>query len=431
MRNKKKQKTDDGNLALTIKARIEFLDPKDAAKMQTTMEQYRLASSHVSQHIFDNGFDLNQYSLQKGLYTGLRSEFGLKSTMAQSCIRQTAARYKSRREQLAQNPAKYDSGEVDDNGYKIYLYFEKDLEWLEKPINFSQPQVDLVRGRDWSFLKDGTISLNTLNGRVFVRPSYSGFEKYMDGTWEYGTAKVVRYENMWFLHISATKNVGIYNVAETCEVVGIDRGIHNIMATYDTKGKGGFTKGKCVQKKHNHYKTLRKNLQKHNTKSSKRRIRTIGQRENRWMNDVNHCLSKTLVNQYDKNTLFVMENLVGADFAGTKHNNDLRDELSSWSHFDLGQKITYKAALKGSKAIEVSPRYTSQHCPMCGRIRKENRDHEHHIYICDICGYQINDDRIAAMNLTYLGLLYINGDPDPKFKKTWEQKSKTPKPLSA
>ena len=149
------------------------------------------------------------------------------------------------------------------------------------------------------------------------------------------------------------------------------------------------------------------------------------------MNDVNHCLSKTLVEQYGKDTLFVMEDLVGADFAADKRSSELREELSSWSHYDLAQKIAYKAALKGAKAIEVSAKYTSQHCPVCGRIRKANRDNDNHVYVCDRCGYQTNDDRIAAINLAYLGLLYVGGDPDPRFKKQWEPKPKKPKPVSA
>ena len=46
--------------------------------------------------------------------------------------------------------------------------------------------------------------------------------------------------------------------------------------------------------------------------------------------------------------------------------------------------------------------YTSQRCPKCGRINKDNRDHDLHLYHCDCCGYSSNDDRIAAINIQYL-----------------------------
>lgn len=66
--------------------------------------------------------------------------------------------------------------------------------------------------------------------------------------------------------------------------------------------------------------------------------------------------------------------------------------------------------------LEVDPAYTSQRCPKCGRIHKENRDHDTHSYTCDCCGYQSNDDRIGAMNLQLLGTLYISGEERPSFK---------------
>ncbi len=41
----------------------------------------------------------------------------------------------------------------------------------------------------------------------------------------------------------------------------------------------------------------------------KRKIKSIGSRENRWMNDINHSITKALVDKYGENTLFVLEDL--------------------------------------------------------------------------------------------------------------------------
>lgn len=65
--------------------------------------------------------------------------------------------------------------------------------------------------------------------------------------------------------------------------------------------------------------------------------------------------------------------------------------------------------------LKVSPKYTSQRCPRCGRILKSNRHRETHEYVCDACGYRTNDDRAGAMNIHYLGRMYAAGDPEPKF----------------
>ncbi|MGK9327167.1 hypothetical protein QML40_11120, partial [Aerococcus urinaeequi] len=49
-----------------------------------------------------------------------------------------------------------------------------------------------------------------------------------------------------------------------------------------------FYSGKSLIKKRRRFKKLRQSLQAKNTKSSRRRLKTIERRENRWMNDVNH-----------------------------------------------------------------------------------------------------------------------------------------------
>lgn len=135
------------------------------------------------------------------------------------------------------------------------------------------------------------------------------------------------------------------------------------------------------------------------------------------MTDVNHQLSKTLVDNYGANTLFVLENLVNVRFATEKVAKTKRYEQVSWAFYQLGQFLTYKAHLNNSEVIQVSAKYTSQRCPKCGRIWKNNRNHQQHLYICDRCGYQSNDDRIGAMNIQLLGTQYVSGNERPAFNK--------------
>src|SRR5699024_7602948 len=101
-------------------------------------------------------------------------------------------------------------------------------------------------------------------------------------------------------------------------VVGIDRGLHFLATCYDEKGKTNFISGKHILQVRRKYKKLRAELQKRGTKSAKRRLKKIGNRENRWMSDVNHKITKTLVNHYGKNTLFVLEDLTDVTCDTTK-----------------------------------------------------------------------------------------------------------------
>ena len=166
------------------------------------------------------------------------------------------------------------------------------------------------------------------------------------------------------------------------------------------------------------YSYLRKKLQAKGTKSAKRRLKAIGQRENRWISNINHCLSKTLVDHYESNTLYVIENLQDVTFERRYSVKSSTHDLHSWSFFDLANKLTYKAHNQGAEVLTVSASYTSQRCSKCGQIRKENRNHYLHQYHCSHCGFTTNDDRVAAMNLYELGKQYISGIEQPKFELT-------------
>ena len=398
---------------VNIKVKLNILEPNVGMKFSKTMEQYRLACNYVSEYLFNNNFPLNKNEVQKVIYNTIREKFNLKSQMTISCIRSVIARYKTVKTQMARRPYKYQ----DQNTGEWYREV-RDLTWLHKPISFNRPQVDLQRNRDWSYLSSGQLSINTLDGRVKVDPICRGFNQYLDGTWKFGLAKLLKSSGKWYLHISATKEVTDFDKQAVKHVVGIDRGLRFLATSYDEQGKTAFFDGQAIMRKRAKYQKLRAILQAKGTKSAKRRLKKLSGRENRWISDVNHCLSKTLVQKYGANTLFVLENLNGVSFERTDLPKALRNQNKSWAFYQLEQFLTYKAHLHNSEVVEVSAKYTSQRCPKCGVIKKDNRNHEKHEYHCDNCGYRSNDDRIGAMNIQLLGTQYISGQEQPKFELT-------------
>ena len=400
------------DLTKTIKLRISAT-PKQIKLFRQTTEQYRQACNFVSQYIFDNAFDLAYLGLNRALYADIRSRFGLKSQMAQSSIKTTIAKYKTVKQQLSQNPYRY----KDESGG--WRSITKTLEWLWKPVFFGRPQVDLVRDRDYSFVDGGkTLSINTLGGRVKCSFFGDHFVAYLDGSYDLGTAKLVELNGLWYLHIPVTKAVEDFEKKNVKHVVGIDRGLRFLAVSYDEQGKTEFVSGKKIATKRRKFQEVRRQLQSKGTKSAKRRLKAISGRENRWMSDVNHQISKTLVRKYGENTLFVLEDLTGVSFEdsnlsrGKKQNFDLR----SWSFYQLEQFLSYKARENKSEVLKVSAKYTSQRCPKCGTIHKENRDHRKHFYVCQ-CGYKSNDDRVGAMNIQLLGTMWISGDNHPRYER--------------
>ncbi|MDB6230601.1 transposase [Lactobacillus amylovorus] len=402
---------------LTVKVRLKPTN-KQAEQFDAVSEFYRQACNIVSAWYFDKHFAVARKDFNKDMYYLLKNRYPkLNTAMIQSTYRTVKARYDTVKTQLVKKPYRIWSGKYDDNKRKRYLSIKRDLEWLQKPIMFHRPQADYLRNINYSFTrKYSQISLNVLGKRIKVDYCHNFNNLLFASNSSLGTAKLVNACGHWFLHIPVAFDVTKLNNSQINHVVGIDRGLRFIATCYDEKGKTLFVNGKKVLETRRKYKKLRAELQAKGTKSAKKRLKKIGQRENRWMTDVNHRLSKTLVNHYGKNTLFVLEDLTSVTFDTTKNRRkDNRYEHSSWAFYQLEQFLAYKAQLKHSKVIEVSAQYTSQRCPKCGRINKENRNYSLHLYRCDRCGYSSNDDRIASMNIQYLGTEYVTGNPKPRF----------------
>jgi IS605 OrfB family transposase len=365
--------------AVTTTAIIQiYTNAGDRQGLQETMSAYRDACNYVSEYIFET-HELKQCSLNAVLYSSIREKFGLKSQMAESVIKTVIAKYKT--------------------------ILENQKEWIQ-PV-FKKPQYDLVWNRDYSLGKD-YFSVNTLGGRVKLPYAKEGMEKYFDHSiYKFGTAKLVHKHGKFYLHIAVTQEIPGMEFSEIARIVGIDRGINFVVATYDDEGKSTFVSGKQIKQIRSNYKKLRQELQRRGTPSSRRRLKCIGHRENRWMRDVNHCVSKALVENNPKHTLFVLEDLTGIRAATERVRVKDRYVSVSWAFYELEQMLIYKAALNESLVIKVDPRYTSQRCPKCGHTEKDNRNKKIHLFCCKKCGYRSNDDRIGAINVCCEGIDYL------------------------
>jgi IS605 OrfB family transposase len=362
----------------TVVAKIQiYANKNEEALLSQTMSAYSKACDFVSSIIYETQ-ELKQKQLHNALYSQIRAEFGLGSQMACSTLITTIARYKSAKS----------------NGH----------EWSR--IAFKNPECDLVWNRDYS-LNRNLFSVNTLEGRVKLKFQTKGMEKYFDGTWQFGTAKLVNKFNKWFLHIPMTKDIELLKEASVNNVVGVDLGINFLAVTYESNGKTKFFSGKQVKNTRGQYKATRKELQQRQTPSSRKRLKAIGQRENRYMADVNHCVTKALVTNYPKGTLFVLEDLFGVRSATEKVRVKYRYVSVSWAFYQFRQMLEYKAELYGHKVIVVSPKHTSQTCPKCGHSEKNNRNKKTHTFCCRNCSYTSNDDRVGAMNLYRKGINYL------------------------
>ena len=442
------EKNSQETLALTLKLKILPESQEQVTSFKQTMTTYKDACNIVSQYIFDNipkaantktmSSLLSAINLQKvatinneRIYTILTTDLELPSQIACEVFKTVVSNYKTVQTILKKQTVT-DGYQYDDNGnillYKkgkhkgepklAYVY--KDLTFLQKPLCYKKPQLTLPVARSYSFVNNfSRTSISVMNDRIKLKFKLTAKQKelFTNPDWKRGNARLVQTGKKWFLHISFTRKVPEIDISNFDNIIGIDAGLRQIMTIYNPKtGQTFFKNGQNIKKKRRNYAKKRQSLQSKNTKSAKRRLKELSGRENRWMTDVNHCLSKTLVSE-NPNTLIVVEDLTNVTFDTVSHRKkENRYEHHSWAFYQLQQDIAYKAREHDSYLIKVNPAYTSQRCPKCGTICKENRDKTNHIYHCNNCHYQSNDDRVAAMNIVQLGQLKQQGVKKPSFK---------------
>ena len=187
-------------------------------------------------------------------------------------------------------------------------------------------------------------------------------------------------------------------------VMGVDLGIKCPAVSYCPDGSikfyGNGRKNKYIRR---HYNNLRKRFQK--AKKPKAVVK-INNKEQRIMKDIDHKLSREIVNTAKAHDVSViklerLQNIRSTTRTSRKNNHNLH----TWSFYRLATFIEYKAKLAGIEVEYVDPAYTSQICPICGRIQHA-KDRN---YICR-CGYHTHRDLLGAINICnsteYIGNRY-------------------------
>jgi putative transposase len=176
------------------------------------------------------------------------------------------------------------------------------------------------------------------------------------------------------------------------EIIGIDRGLYHIAVTSDKQ----FFSAKEIRKQRRKHLYVKKTLQQKGTQSAKRKLKKISGKEKRFMKDVNHCITKKIVNN-PEHKIFVLEKLT--NIRNKRKGKKFNKLLSNWSFYQFEQFLTYKAYALGKQVVYIDPHYTSQKCSKCGDTNKESRNKSQ--YKCKNCGYFEHADINASYNIKY------------------------------
>jgi len=240
------------------------------------------------------------------------------------------------------------------------------------------------------FLDKSEVSLLTISGRLKCKLILSNYHKEYFQSWKYSTADLVITKGKLYLHIAFEKEVT--DTPTNGTFVGLDRGISNIAVTSNNK----FFTGKHVKRVCKHYRDLRKKLQTVNTKSAKRHLRKISGKERRFKADVNHVISRRIIENLNPGDTIVLEDLTG--IRNQRLRKTVRTLINNWNFYQLEQFLTYKTNAKGIGIEKVPAKYTSQTCSKCGYCARNNRKTRSN-FECKKCGFRINADLNASRNI--------------------------------
>lgn len=266
-----------------------------------------------------------------------------------------------------------------------------------KPNGFKKTSAVVYDERILSF-KDNTINIWTTEGRLKIPIIIYNKELFK---LRKGQCDLVLSNSNFYL--MCTIDLPEPELVESKDVIGVDLGVNKIATVSD----GTVYSGDQIKKKRQQFHDHRSRLQKCGTRSAIRRIKNVGKKESRFRKDVNHCISKQLVEKAKGSlSALTLEELKGINDRVTVRKSQ-RNERLSWSFFQLRSFIEYKAKEAGVQVLIVPSPYTSQTCADCGHCEKKNRKSQSY-FSCMKCGFSMNADLNASKNIRNLGLQSIN-----------------------
>lgn len=334
------------------------LDPsaEQHSLLKETMECFNNACNYISDIAFDTK-SFNKFKLQSSVYYDVKNKFNLSSQMVIRAISKVVESYKRDK--------------------KVKHQFKK-----HGAVTYDQ-RILSYKGLD-------KVSLWTLLGRQVIPMVLGGYQKSHIARVK-GQSDLIYKNGVFYL-------VAVVDVKEQPEldyenVLGIDLGIINLATTSDGETFSGSIVEQCRTK----LLKLRSSLQKAGTQSAKRHLRKISKKEHNFRTDVNHVISKKIVEKAKHtNSAVILENLKGIRKARVRKSQQA--QRSSWSFYQLKTFILYKAKIAGITTFEVNPANTSRECFKCKHVDKNNRKSQSE-FKCIKCKYLQNADINAAMNI--------------------------------
>lgn len=217
-----------------------------------------------------------------------------------------------------------------------------------------------------------------------------------------GLLRIKRKRGKWIAEIAYT--LPTVELTREQGVMGVDLGV-KIPAAIHVPGNGTryLGNGRYQRMMRRRFYARRQQLQR---AGKVRAVRKDQGKERRWMRDINHKLSRQIVNHARSQGVGTvrLEQLTGIrqrtarTSRGAKSQRARRNNrmIATWPFYQLSTFIVYKAERLGIRVEQVDPAYTSQACPAC-LARNKAQDRR---YVCSECGWTGHRDAVGAINIS-------------------------------
>lgn len=335
------------------------------ADLLTTMDRFNAAATFAAEVGFEAKV-FGQVTLHKLAYYAIRERFGLSSQMAVRAIA------------------------------KAVECFQRDKS--KCPV-FKPRSAICYDQRVLSFKGLTEVSLWALSGRLRMPFVCGDYQRERQGRIK-GQADLVYRCGKFFLLCTIDLPEG--SPIDPKDVIGVDLGIVNLATDSD----GESFAGDGVEAKRRHYASRRAGLNRVGTKSARRRLSKMRNREANYRRDVNHVIAKRIVAKAKaSDSAIAVEDLNGIRDRLTVRASQ-RNRLGGWAFFQMRAFLEYKATLDGIQVLTVDPRNTSRTCSVCGHCEKANRKTQSD-FKCLQCGFSTNADFNAARNIRAKALVRV------------------------
>jgi len=238
-----------------------------------------------------------------------------------------------------------------------------------------------------------------ITGVGWVNLKERGYIPTTDTGKKFGTyATISKRAGRWFVSVLAYEDIEPVDI--NGHVMGVDLGIHHLAVCSDGKV---FENPKALTQGLRKLGRLGKELARRkkggkNWKKTKAKLQKAHYRVSNIRESALHEVSSYLVRKAPH--MVVIEDL---NIKGMVKNRHLARAVSDAAFYKLRRQIEYKSEWAGIEVL-VADRWmpSSKTCSRCGCI-KEDLTLADRMFVCEHCGYEVDRDLNAAMNLAALG----------------------------